>query len=124
MRHPASLFMTDAIVAPEGVQNPAAFGNFPRFLQYARDYSLISLEEAVHKMTGASAERFQIKGRGLLENGRAADITVFDWKNVKDNNTEKRTNARPDGIEMVFINGQQVVDGDNIDSSVNAGVIV
>jgi N-acyl-D-aspartate/D-glutamate deacylase len=116
--------MTDAIVAPEGVQNPAAFGNFPRFLQYARDYSLISLEEAVHKMTGASAERFEIKGRGILKNGYAADITVFDWKNVRDNNTEKVTNARPDGIEMVFINGQQVVDGEKIDSSVNAGVVV
>ncbi|MBW1684000.1 MAG: amidohydrolase family protein [Deltaproteobacteria bacterium] len=124
MRHPASLFMTDAMVAPEGVQNPAAFGNFPLFLQYARDYSLISLEEAVHKMTGASAERFKIKGRGILKNGYAADITVFDWKNVRDNNTEKKTNARPDGIEMVFINGQQVVDGEKIDSSVNAGVVV
>jgi N-acyl-D-amino-acid deacylase len=124
MRHPASLFMTDAIVAPEGVQNPAAFGNFPRFLQYARDYSLISLEEAVHKMTGASAERFEIEGRGILKDGYAADITVFDWKNVRDNNTEKTTNARPDGIEMVFINGQQVVDGEKIDSAANAGVVV
>jgi N-acyl-D-amino-acid deacylase len=124
MRHPASLFMTDAIVAPEGVQNPAAFGNFPRFLQYARDYSLISLEEAVHKMTGASAERFGMKSRGILKNGHAADITVFDWKKVKDNNTEKKTNARPDGIEMVFINGQQVVDGEKIDSAVDAGVVV
>jgi N-acyl-D-amino-acid deacylase len=124
MRHPASLFMTDAIVAPEGVQNPGAFGNFPRFLQYARDYSLISLEEAVHKMTGASAERFQMQRRGLLERGYAADITVFDWKKVKDNNTEKKTDARPDGIEMVFINGRQVVDGAKLDSSVNAGVVV
>jgi len=124
MRHPASLFMTDAIVAPEGIQNPAAFGNFPRFLQYARDYSLISLEEAVHKMTGASAERFEIKDRGILKNGHAADITVFDWRNVKDNNTEKTTNARPDGIEMVFVNGQQVADGEKIDSSVDAGVVV
>jgi N-acyl-D-amino-acid deacylase len=123
MRHPASLFMTDAIVAEEGVQNPAAFGNFPRFLQYARDYSLISLEEAVHKMTGASAKRFNVKGRGILKNGYAADLTVFDWGKVKDNNTERRTDARPDGIEMVFINGQQIVDGEEIDSSVNAGSV-
>ena len=124
MRHPASLFMTDAVVASAGVQNPAAFGNFPRFLQYARDYSLISLEEAVHKMTGASAERFGIEGRGLLKNGFAADITVFDWEKVRDNNTEKTTDARPDGIEMVFINGRQVVDGEKIDSSAQAGVVV
>ena len=81
----------------------------------------LSLDEVV---SFASAERFQMKGRGLLEKGYAADITVFDWKNVKDNNTEKTTDARPDGIEMVFINGQQVVDGEKIDSSVNAGVVV
>jgi N-acyl-D-amino-acid deacylase len=75
-------------------------------------------------MTGASAERFQMQRRGLLERGYAADITVFDWKKVKDNNTEKKTDARPDGIEMVFINGRQVVDGAKLDSSVNAGVVV
>jgi N-acyl-D-amino-acid deacylase len=124
MKHPASLFMTDATVAREGVQNPGAFGNFPRFLQYARDYDLLSLEAVVHKMTGASAERFQVKDRGVLKKGLAADITVFDWKRVKDNNTDHKTDNRPDGIEMVFINGTQVVNGPEIDSTANDGVVV
>ncbi len=124
MKHPASLYMTDATIALEGVQNPGAFGNFPRFLQYARDYNLLSLEEVIHKMTGASAERFDVKDRGVLKNGLAADITVFDWQRVKDNNTDHKTDNRPDGIEMVFINGKQIVNGRNIDSNVNAGVVV
>jgi N-acyl-D-amino-acid deacylase len=124
MRHPASLFMTDAWVFSEGVQNPAAFGCFPRFLQFARDFRNISLEEVVRKMTGASAERFNIKKRGFLREGYAADITVFDWKAVKDNNTEKKTDAAPAGIEAVFINGKQVLDRGRPAVPMMAGVVV
>ncbi len=124
MRHPASLFMTDAWVIPEGVQNPGAFGCFPRFLQYARDFRTISLEEAVRKMTGASAERFGIKNRGFLREGYAADITVFDWKSVRDNNTDRKTDAAPGGIEAVFINGRQVVDRGKTDGSLRPGQLI
>lgn len=124
MRHPASLFMTDAWVVPEGLQNPAAFGCFPRFLQYARDFRNITLEEAVRKMSGASARRFNIKKRGLLQEGYAADITVFNWNRIKDNTTEKKTDAAPDGIETVFINGRQVLDRGKPDGSVTAGMII
>lgn len=124
MRHPASLFMTDAWVTPEGVQNPAAFGCFPRFLQYARDFRTVSLEEAVRKMSGASAERFGMRKRGFLKKGHAADITVFDWKAVRDNNTEKKTNAAPDGIEAVFINGKLAQYRGRIDGSLRAGTVI
>ena len=80
--HPAALFQTDATVHLEGVQNPAAFGNFPRILQYAREYNLTSLEDVIHKMTGASADRFGIKDRGTLAKNKAADVFVFDWRKV------------------------------------------
>ncbi len=109
MRHPQSLFMTDATVVADGVQNPGAFGNFPLFLQYARDYGHLSIEEAVHKMTGASAAKFGLEGRGLLKDGYAADIAVFDWKNINDNNTSHVTDAAPDGMQYVFINGAPVL---------------
>ena len=124
MKHPASLFMTDATVAAEGVQNPGAFGNFPRFLQYSRDYRLLSVEDAVRKMTGASAERFQVTDRGLLKKGYAADITLFDWKKVKDNNTTTLTDRAPDGIVAVFINGKQVKRDGRVDAVLNAGMVV
>jgi len=122
--HPACLFMTDSVVSAEGVQNPASFGAFPLLLQYARDRKLASLEETVRKMTGASAERLNVKDRGLLRPGLAADITVFDWENVKDNNTVTETNMAPTGIEAVFMNGRQVKKNGVVDGSANAGVVV
>jgi N-acyl-D-amino-acid deacylase len=124
MQHPASLFQTDTGVARAGVQNPAAFGNFPRFLQYARDFRLLSLEEVIHKMTGAAAERFDIKNRGLLQKGFAADITVFDWKKVKDNNTTERTSETPSGIEYVFINGQPALANGRVNTSILPGRVL
>lgn len=124
MRHPASLFMTDASPATQGVQNPACYGNFPRFLQMARERKLLSLEEAICKMTGASAQRFKIKDRGVLEEGLAADITVFDWKAIRDNNTLTKTDSAPTGIEAVFINGKQVQSRGKVDGSINAGAVV
>jgi N-acyl-D-aspartate/D-glutamate deacylase len=124
MRHPASLFMTDALPAPRGVQNPAFSGNFPRFFQLAREKKIISLEEAVYKMSGATAQRYSIKDRGFLREGLAADITVFDWKNIRDNNTLTETSKAPTGIEAVFINGKQVVSKGKVDAAIRAGKII
>ena len=124
IRHPACLFMTDAVVSKGGVQNPAAFGSFPLLLQYARDRRLVSLEEAVRKMTGASAERLRLKDRGFLRPGLAADITVFDWETVRDNNTPSAPNCAPSGIDAVFVNGRQVLSRGRVDASARAGVVV
>jgi N-acyl-D-aspartate/D-glutamate deacylase len=106
------------------VQNPAFSGNFPRFFQLAREKKIISLEEAVHKMSGATAERYGIKDRGFLKEGLAADITVINWKNIRDNNTVKETSNAPSGIEAVFINGKQVVNKGKIDASIRAGKVI
>ena len=124
MQHPASLFMTDALPATQGVQNPALSGNFPRFLQLAREKKIISLEETVYKMSGATAQRYGIKDRGFLKEGLAADITVFDWKNIRDNNTLTETSKTPTGIEAVFINGKQVVSKGKVDATIKAGKII
>ena len=124
MKHPASLYMTDATIFAKGAQNPAAYGNFPRFLEFARDYRLQTLETAVHKMTGASAARFQVKNRGFLRKGYAADIAVFDWHTVKNNNTPEAAAQAPTGIEAVFINGQQVLANGRTDDSKLAGNVL
>jgi N-acyl-D-amino-acid deacylase len=123
IKHPACLFMTDAVPS-KWLANPAAYGAFPLLLQYARERKLISLEEAVRKMTGASAKRVGLKDRGLLKEGLAADITVFDWEGVRDNNTLTDTDNAPTGIEAVFINGRQVKAGGKVDESANAGVVI
>ena len=116
--------MTDSVVFPEGVQNPASFGAFALLLQYARDRKTLPLEQAVRKMTGASAERLQVRDRGFLKEGLAADITVFDWNGVKDNNTVADSDNAPTGIEAVFMNGKQVKKGGRVDDAANAGVVV
>jgi N-acyl-D-amino-acid deacylase len=121
-RHPSSLFMTDAWIERAGVQNPAARGAFPRLLQMSRDRKLLPLEEAVRKMTGATAERFGLAGRGHLAEGAPADITVFDWENVRDNTSPSDTSAPPHGIEYVFVNGKKVIGSGKKENPLNAGV--
>ena len=121
IQHPACLFMTDSLVSTKGLQNPASFGAFPLILQYARDRDLIPLEETVRKMTGASADRVNLRDRGYLREGLASDITVFDWNQVKDNNTIKETSNAPTGIEYVFINGRLVKQNGTVDDSIRAG---
>jgi len=122
--HPGCLFMTDAVVSMQGVQNPAAYGAFPLLLQYARDRNLIPMEQAVRKMTGATADRLNMKDRGYLQQGSAADITVFDAVNIKDNNTISDTSCEPTGIEAVFINGRQVKKDGQVDETIKAGMVV
>jgi N-acyl-D-amino-acid deacylase len=124
VRHPASLFMTDAWVEPAGVQNPAAYGAFPRLLQACRERKLLPLEDAVRKMTGATAERFGLAGRGHLAEGAPADITVFDGENVRDMTTPTDTTAAPQGIDYVFVNGKKIVGSGKRESPLNAGVIL
>ena len=124
IRHPLSHFMTDAWVEPEGVQNPSAFGCFPRFLQIAREKKIISLEETVHKMTLANAERMKIKDRGVLKKGKAADIVIFDYNNVRDNTSKEKSDAKPGGIETVFINGEIAMQNGKVNKKVKAGRVL
>ncbi len=109
MQHPAAIFASDSWPEPGGYQNPAAYGTFPRFLRNARDRGSLTLEAAVHKMTGSAADRFRLKGRGRLAEGNAADVVVFDWNAVRDG-ADASTDAAPSGIERVFLNGESILD--------------
>jgi N-acyl-D-amino-acid deacylase len=124
MKHRASLFMTDAWVEESGFQNPAAYGCFPRFLQIARERGVLTLEECVRKMTGASAERMGLKNRGVIKEKMAADITVFDYNAIRDNNTVDRSDARPGGIEAVYVNGSRVYSGGKLDEKARPGMML
>ena len=123
MGHPAAIFASDSWPEPGGHQNPAAYGTFPKFLRTARERKNISLEEAVHKMTGAAAKRFRLDGRGELREGYAADVTVFDWEGVRDQDNEAG-NAPPVGIEHVFVNGKQILDRGRISHLRGAGEVL
>lgn len=78
----------------------------------------------MHKMSGASAERFGLRNRGFLEKGAAADITVFDWHTVHDNNTRTVTDRKPTGIEHVFSNGEQVMAEGRVEANATAGKVL
>jgi N-acyl-D-amino-acid deacylase len=121
MRHSASLFMTDAWIEPEGLQNPAAFGTYPNFLERTRKRGVLSLEGAIRKMTGGCADRVGIRDRGYLRPGLAADITVFDLDRVQDNTTRRYTDRKPSGIEHVFLNGFQILQSGRVFDDARAG---
>ncbi len=108
MKNPAVLFSTDAWPELHGIQNPAAFGSFPKFLQLARENKNITLENCVRKMTGATADRFGIRDVGYLKSGYQADVVVFDNSKVSDNTSSKHHSASPVGIENVFIKGKKI----------------
>ena len=88
------------------VVHPRSFGSFPRVLaEYVRARQVVSWEEAVHKMSGAPAERMGLKKRGLLAKGYAADVTIFDPEKVRDLATMDNPYQYAQGIEWVLVNG-------------------
>ncbi|GMR22640.1 MAG: amidohydrolase family protein [Acidobacteriota bacterium] len=106
VRRPDIAFITDANDFGKGKPHPAAYGSFPRVLgRYVRDESLLSLPEAIRRMTSLPADMIGLEGRGRLEQGALADIVVFDPEAVRDEATldEPRRNAR--GIDAVLVNG-------------------
>jgi N-acyl-D-amino-acid deacylase len=122
MRHRACLFMTGASAERAGAENPAALGAFARVLEVSRAQNLLPVEEAVRRMTGATAERFDIHDRGVLKEGLAADIVVFDWENVRDNSAQVDRNRTPEGFDYVFVNGRKIIGAGKKESPLNAGV--
>ena len=94
-----------------GKPHPRTYGTFPKVLgEYARERKLITMETAVHKMTGMVATRLGLKDRGFLREGYAADVTVFDPATVKDESTYPDPHRYPTGIPYVIVNGAVVVD--------------
>jgi N-acyl-D-aspartate/D-glutamate deacylase len=92
--------------------HPRLWGTFPRVLgHYVRDVRLFSLENAIHKMTGMTAARFGLADRGILREGYAADLVLFDAAKIRDTATYERPISPAEGISAVFVNGQPALDG-------------
>lgn len=86
--------------------HPRSFGTFPRYFQTIRDKKLLPLEQAVYKVTLLPANILDLQDRGKIAEGYCADITVFDYDNIRDNSTYMNALQKPDGIEAVIINGK------------------
>ncbi|HEX8282075.1 MAG TPA: D-aminoacylase [Pyrinomonadaceae bacterium] len=101
--------------------HPRGWGSYPRVLsRYVRGERLLTLEQAVHKMTGRPAARVGLRDRGVVREGAFADITVFDPARVRDRATFEEPNQYPEGIAYVLVNGQLEVD-EGRRTPVNAG---
>ncbi|ACZ88327.1 N-acyl-D-amino-acid deacylase family protein [Streptosporangium roseum] len=107
---PYSMIGSDGVPKPGGRPHPRWAGTFPRVLgHYVRELGLLSLETAVHKMTGMAAARFGLAGRGVIRDGAHADLVVFDPTSVADGATFADPLLPPSGIHSVIVAGRTVV---------------
>ncbi len=94
----------------QGIPHPRSYGTFARVLgRYVRDEQVISLEEAIRKMTSANASKIRIFDRGLLRPGMWADVTVFDPATIADHATYTKPHQYATGVKYVLVNGKIVL---------------
>ena len=98
--------------------HPRLYGTFPRLIgRYARDLGLLTLPQAIAKMTGIAATALGLTERGLLREGYAADVVLFDAEAIMDRASFDDPHTYPDGIETVIVNGSVVIDrGEHTDA--------
>ena len=103
----ASQDQTDAT----GLPHPRGYGNFPRVIaRYVRERRVLTLPEAIRKMTAWPATRMRLTDRGLIRDGLWADVVVFDYERIQDKSTYEQPTLYPEGIDWVLVNGEVVID--------------
>ena len=108
----------------KGFTHPRAYGSYPRMLgKYVREEHVLTLEDAIRKMSGAVAERLLIPDRGLLREGMYADVVVFDPATILEQSTYERPNQLSTGVREVFVNGVEVV-RDGVHTGAKPGRVV
>jgi N-acyl-D-amino-acid deacylase len=112
MQYPFNMAASDASIRVfgQGSPHPRGYGTNARVLgKYVREKGVLSLEEAVRRMTSLPAQKFGLKDRGLLREGMGADVVVFDEKEVADLSTYEKPHAYSKGFRYVLVNGQVVL---------------
>ncbi len=117
LTHPLTMLCSDgSSLAPYGplsggLPHPRNYGAFPRFIsRYVREKKVLSLPEAIKKMTYMPAQKMGLKGRGHIAEDKFADIVVFDFNTIKDTATFLNPHRYPEGIDYVIVNGKLVID--------------
>jgi len=114
MRQPFTMIASDSSVRDfgEGFPHPRGYGNNARVLgKYVRELKIITLEDAIRKMTSLPAQTFGLKDRGLIREGLAADLVVFDENVIADKSTFEQPHQYAEGFSAVIVNGEIVFDG-------------
>ena len=108
--HPTTMVGSDGIPSVEGKPHPRLYGTFARVLgKYVRETGLLTLEDAVQRMTGLSAEKFNLTDRGFIREGVYADIVVFEPLTIADIGPYQEPRRYPPGVNYVLVNGRTVV---------------
>jgi N-acyl-D-amino-acid deacylase len=90
-----------------GKPHPRSYGTFSKVIRkYVNEKKILSLEEAIHKMTALPAQKLRLKNRGILKEGSFADITIFDQKAIRDQATYSNPHNYSTGIKHVIVNGK------------------
>lgn len=120
-KHPNAMIGVDTFAVDEKRQstsNPPSYpsqnsyGGFPCYLRRSvRETEIMTIQEAVHKITGSPARKFRLNDRGLLKTGFHADITVWDPEKITDKGNQIEPRKYPEGVNYVIVNGSLVVDG-------------
>ena len=94
-----------------GMGHPRGYGNFPRLIaEYVRKKPVLTLPEAIRKMSGWPATRMRIASRGFIKEGFWADAVIFDYNTIQDESTYEHPFRTPTGIDYVLVNGQVVIE--------------
>jgi N-acyl-D-amino-acid deacylase len=126
MKYPLTMIISDSGIRQfgEGVPHPRGYGSNARVLGvYVREKHLITLEDAVRKMTSLPAQKFRLTGRGLLQPGMFADVVVFDANTVKDESTFEHPHAYSVGFKYVLVNGKLTVDNFKHNGTRNGAIL-
>lgn len=113
MKHPQTMIASDGrlVKLGDGHPHPRWYGTFPRVLgHYVRERKVLSLNEAIYKMTYLPAQAMGLKKRGLIQEGYKADLTLFDPETIIDKATFEKPHQYSEGIQYVIVNGQLTVD--------------
>ncbi|MDD4239596.1 MAG: amidohydrolase family protein [Desulfotomaculaceae bacterium] len=109
-----SMIGTDSAIRyenTESIPHPRGWGAFPRFIkQFVREENLLSLDEAIYRMTGLPSHVFKLENRGRIQEGYYADLVIFDFNTIQDAASYNNPFAPPRGIKYVIVNGSVVVD--------------
>jgi len=127
MRNPFTMIASDSGVRAfgSGVPHPRGYGNNARVLgRYVRELKIITLEDAIRKMTSLPAQTFNLRDRGQIREGFAADIVIFDETKVSDKATFVQPHQYADGFSAVIVNGEVAFDGSNLTGTMSGRALM